>query len=131
MRIGKLDLPENTVVAPCVYLVHRRPSLYPDPTRFRPERFLSFKPSASEWIPFGGGLRRCIGASFAVYEMKMVLSALLPRIDARLATPDVRVVRRSITLAPEGGLPLVVTARRSRAAATRPRQAVATASAPA
>jgi cytochrome P450 len=130
MRIGDLDLPEGTVVAPAVYLVHTRPSLYPDPTRFHPDRFLSFKPSPSEWLPFGGGLRRCIGAAFALYEMKMVLSTILPRVDARLANDDVRVVRRSITLAPEGGLPIVVTARRSRrGATTQGRQVVATASA--
>jgi cytochrome P450 len=123
MRIGNLALEAGTVVGPSVYLVHMRPSLYPDPTRFRPERFLTFKPSPWEWLPFGGGLRRCIGAAFAIYEMKMVLSALLPRIDARLATADVRVVRRSITLAPEGGMPIVVTARRSRRVAGKPRQA--------
>ncbi len=123
MRIGGMDLPRGTIVSPSMYLVHRRPSLYPDPTRFRPDRFLTFKPSPSEWLPFGGGLRRCIGAAFAVYEMKMVLSTLLPRVDAHLASDDVRVVRRSITLAPGAGLPIVVTARRSRHVAGKPRQA--------
>ncbi|MGH7435647.1 MAG: cytochrome P450, partial [Polyangiaceae bacterium] len=93
MRIGGVDFAAQTIVAPSVYLVHQRPSLYPDPTRFHPDRFLSFKPSTSEWIPFGGGLRRCIGAAFAVYEMKMVLATLLPRVDARLAQDGVRVVR--------------------------------------
>jgi cytochrome P450 len=131
-RIGNMDLPAETMVVPAVYLVHQRPSLYPDPTRFYPDRFLSFKPTTSEWIPFGGGLRRCIGAAFAVYEMKMVLATLLPRVDARLARERVRVVRRGITLAPEAGLPIVVTARRSaRAASSKPRQtAVAAAAAP-
>src|SRR5262249_52552405 len=98
-RIGTLDLPKGAVVAPSIYLVHRRPSLYPEPERFRPERFLSFKPAAWEWLPFGGGLRKCVGAAFAIYEMKMMLAALLPRIDARLAVPSqkVRVARRGIT----------------------------------
>jgi cytochrome P450 len=130
MRIGGVVLPAETIVAPSVYLVHQRPSLYPDPTRFHPDRFLSFKPTTSEWIPFGGGLRRCIGAAFAVYEMKMVLATLLPRVDAHLAKDGVRVVRRSITLAPENGLPIVVTARRSaRVVASKPRQTALSAAA--
>ena len=119
MRIGALDLGKGTFVAPSIYLVHRRPSLYPDPTRFDPDRFLTFKPAAWEWLPFGGGLRRCVGAAFAVYEMKMVLAAMLPRVEMRLAVDRVRNVRRAITITPEGGLPVVVTAKRSRASASR------------
>jgi len=119
MKIGGFELPAGALVAPCIYLVHMRRSLYPDPRRFRPERFLTFKPSPSEWLPFGGGLRRCIGAAFAIYEMKMVLASMLPRIDARLANEDVGMSRRGITLTPEGGLPIVVTARRSRQGAAR------------
>jgi len=115
-KIGALDLPAGTFVAPSIYLVHRRPSLYPDPTRFRPERFLDLKPAAWEWLPFGGGLRKCVGASFALYEMKMVLAATLPRVDMRLASDRVRYVRRSVTITPEGGLPVILLARRSRAA---------------
>jgi cytochrome P450 len=99
--------------------VHRRPSLYPEPERFRPERFFSFKPAPWEWLPFGGGLRRCVGAAFATYEMKMVLASMLPRIDARLATDRVRLSRRGVTIAPSQGLPIVVTARRSREAYAR------------
>jgi cytochrome P450 len=116
---GGLDLAPGTVVAPSVHLVSRRPSLYPEPERFLPDRFLTFKPAPWEWLPFGGGLRRCIGQAFAIYEMKMVLAAILARIDARLATNDVRVSRRAITLTPSGGLPIVVTVRRSRHLATR------------
>jgi cytochrome P450 len=112
-KLGALDLPAGASVAPCVYLVHRRTSLYPEPARFLPDRFLTFKPSPSEWLPFGGGLRRCIGAAFAIYEMKIVLASLLPRVDARLAR-EVRIVRRGITLAPSGGMQVVLTARRSR-----------------
>ena len=120
-RIGAIDLPAGSVVAPSIYLVHRRGSLYPEPERFRPERFLGFKPAAWEFLPFGGGLRKCVGASFAVYEMKMVLAALLPRVDARLAVSSdrIRVARRGITLTPSDGLPIVVTAKRSRAAWSR------------
>jgi cytochrome P450 len=114
MKFGGYELPAETIVTPSVYLVHRRPSLYPEPARFKAERFLEIRPSQWEWLPFGGGLRRCIGAAFAMYEMKMVLGALLPRVDMRLEGGEVRAVRRAITLAPAGGLPVVVTARRSR-----------------
>ena len=123
MKLAGHDLPAGTTVAPAVYPVHQRPSLYPDPRTFRPERFLTFKPSPSEWLPFGGGLRRCIGAAFALYEMKMVLASLLPRIDARLAGERVRMSRRGITLAPAGGLPIVVTARRPRPGTVRAKAA--------
>ncbi len=123
MKLGGMDLAAGTMVAPAVYLVHQRPSLYPDPRAFRPERFLSFKPSPSEWLPFGGGLRRCIGAAFAIYEMKMVLASILPRIDARLAEDRVRMSRRGVTLAPSGGLPIVVTARRPRPGVARAKAA--------
>jgi cytochrome P450 len=113
--LGSLaGLPAGTFVTPSVYLVHRRPSLYPEPARFRPERFLTFKPTPWEWLPFGGGLRRCIGAAFAVYEMKMVLASVLQRVEASLASDEVRVVRRGITLAPSEGLPILVSARRPR-----------------
>jgi len=114
MKLADYELPTGAVVAPAVYLVNRRAPLYPQPTRFRPDRFLTFKPSPWEWIPFGGGLRRCIGAAFAVYEMKMVLASILPRVDARLATENVRVARRGITITPSNGLPIIVTARRAR-----------------
>jgi cytochrome P450 len=123
MKLGGMDLTAGTMVAPAVYLVHQRPSLYPDPRAFKPERFLTFKPGPSEWLPFGGGLRRCIGAAFAIYEMKMVLASMLPRIDARLADARVRTVRRGITLAPSGGLPIVVTARRPRPGVARAKAA--------
>jgi cytochrome P450 len=114
MTIGGHDLPAGAAVAPSIYLVHRRPSLYPEPARFRPDRFVGWKPAAWEWLPFGGGLRRCVGAAFAIFEMKMVLATMLPRVEMRLARDRVRAVRRAITVTPERGLPVVVTARRSR-----------------
>jgi cytochrome P450 len=123
MKIGGRDLPAGTSVAPAIYLVHQREDLYPDPRSFRPDRFLTFKPTPSEWLPFGGGLRRCIGAAFAIYEMKMVLASMLPRVDARLESDDVRVARRGITISPSGGLPIVVTARRPRPDAARAKAA--------
>jgi cytochrome P450 len=115
-KIGDIEIGAGRVVACAIYLVHRRPSLYPDPDRFRPDRFVTFKPASWEWLPFGGGLRRCIGAAFAILEMKMVLAALLPRVTAHLAKLSIHPVRRGITLTPSGGLPVVITARRSREA---------------
>jgi cytochrome P450 len=119
MRVAGLDLPAGAFVAPAIYLVHRNPSLYPEPERFRPERFVDFKPAAWEWLPFGGGIRRCVGAAFAMYEMKMVLAAMLPRVEMHLRSERVRGVRRTITITPEGGLRVVLTAKRSRAASAK------------
>jgi cytochrome P450 len=104
MNIAGYDLPEGINVAPCIYLTHRREDLYPEPAAFRPERFLGVKPGTYSWIPFGGGTRRCLGASFALFEMRQVLQAVVSRV--RLAAPDdgsERVRRRAITFAPERG----------------------------
>jgi cytochrome P450 len=114
--IGDLQLPKGGIVAASIYLTHRRPSIYPEPARFNPDRFLTFKPAPWEWLPFGGGLRKCVGAAFAMYEMKMVLAAILPRIEMRLVNEHVKHKRRAVTITPAGGLPVVVTARRSRQA---------------
>jgi cytochrome P450 family 135 len=72
MRIGGFDLPAGTRAAPCGWLLHRRPDVYPDPDAFTPERFLETPPGTYTWIPFGGGTRRCLGASFSMFEMKHV-----------------------------------------------------------
>jgi len=84
--------------------VHRRPDVYPDPAAFRPERFLEQPAGTYTWLPFGGGVRRCIGASFAVFEMKTVLQAIAARVHLEPAdqAPE-RVVRRAITLTPSRG----------------------------
>jgi cytochrome P450 len=112
MRIGGWDLPADVAVGPCIYLVHRRPDVWPDPERFDPGRFLGARPSPYEFLPFGGGSRRCLGMAFALYEMKVVLAAVLSRVDlARAPGYRMKVVRRSITLAPSRGMPVVVTAR--------------------
>lgn len=101
MELGGHRLPAGTHVAPCIYLTHRLPRLYPRPAAFRPERFLDRTPDAYAWIPFGGGVRRCLGAGFATLEMKEVLRTVLRR--ARLRAPDPRpesARRRAVTLAP-------------------------------
>jgi cytochrome P450 len=109
MQIGGTDLPAGVVAAPCIYLAHRRPDRWPEPERFRPERFLETKPTPYEFLPFGGGVRRCLGMAFALVEMKIVLAEVLSRVELRTAPGyQVRVVRRSVTLAPSEGMPVVV-----------------------
>ena len=107
-RIGDHDLPAGCVASPCVYLTHRRPDVWPEPEAFRPERFLGTRVDPYTFFPFGGGLRHCLGAAFALYEMKIVLARMLPRVVLKPAPRyTVRVVRRSITFAPSGGLPVI------------------------
>jgi cytochrome P450 len=107
-RIGKCDLPAGIAVSPCIYLAHRRPEVWPDPERFDPDRFLAKRPGPNEFFPFGGGVRHCLGAAFAMYEMKIVLAQALSRVSLRSAPGHtVRVVRRSITFAPSGGMPVI------------------------
>jgi cytochrome P450 len=104
MELGGWSLPANAVLAPCVYLVHRRPDVYPEPDRFRPERFLEQPAGTYTWIPFGGGVRRCLGGSFAMFESKVVLSTVFSRVRLRAADPrPEHVRRRSITFAPNRG----------------------------
>jgi hypothetical protein len=86
------------------YLIHHDPEIYPDPHAFRPERFLDNTPGTYTWIPFGGGRRRCLGASFAMLEMKVVLKALLGACELRDSGEGVEVAqRRNITVRPQGG----------------------------
>jgi cytochrome P450 len=109
VQIGEYTIPAGWKVAPCIYLMHRHASVYaPDPTAFRPERFLEKPAGTYTWIPFGGGIRRCIGASFAVFEMKAVLAAIARTVDLRAVTPDrEHVVRRAITLTPNRGAEVI------------------------
>jgi cytochrome P450 family 135 len=101
MEFGGYELPAGVKVVPSIYLVHRRPDVYPEPERFLPERFLSRPPGTYTWIPFGGGIRRCLGGAFAQFEMEVVLRELAARtaIDPARARPE-RVYRRAITETP-------------------------------
>lgn len=107
-RLGPYELPEGTAINPCIYLTHRRPDLWVEPRRFRPERFLDAKPPPHHFFPFGGGLRRCIGMSFAQFEMKLVLAQLLRHEMTLPKDYQGRMRRRGITFAIEDGLPLAV-----------------------
>jgi cytochrome P450 family 110 len=109
MSIGGHHLPAGVNASPCIYLAHRRPSCWPEPEKFDPQRFLTGQPTLYEFFPFGGGIRRCLGMAFALYEMKVVLAEVLTRASLR-KTPGYkpRPVRRNITLAPSKGMPLVL-----------------------
>jgi cytochrome P450 len=105
IRIGPIDYPAGVAITPNAYLIHHDPAIYPDPYTFRPERFLEEPPGTYTWIPFGGGRRRCIGATFAQMEMRIVLRAVLERFEVRAGDtggPE-RARRRSITLSPRRG----------------------------
>jgi cytochrome P450 family 110 len=95
------SLEPGTIVVGCIYLAHRREDVYPDPDEFRPERFLERRYSPFEYLPFGGGVRRCIGMAFAQFEMKLVTSGILSGFRLALAdSHSVRPVRCGLTSGP-------------------------------
>jgi cytochrome P450 len=101
LQLGGWTLPEGAWLAPCAYLVHRRRDVYEDPLAFRPERFLDRRPGTYTWLPFGGGVRRCLGASFAQLEMRQVLQTVVSAVELRPARIEAEQIRpRFITLAP-------------------------------
>jgi cytochrome P450 len=103
-RLGDYELPAGTFAMAAIAALHYREDLFPQPEEFRPERFLGDKPDTYSWIPFGGGVRRCIGAAFAEYEMRVVLREFLERAELRAPDPKPeRVAVRNITLAPAKG----------------------------
>jgi cytochrome P450 len=109
LELGGRTIPADVYLNLSIYLLHRRPDLYPDPEAFRPERFLERPAGTYEWIPFGGGMRRCLGASFALFEMRVVLQAILDRVALQ---PErgrgERTGRRAITLVPGSGARIAV-----------------------
>jgi cytochrome P450 family 135 len=116
VEIGDWQLPAGTYVNPCIHLVHTRPDVYPEPHVFRPERFLDQPAGTYTWIPFGGGVRRCLGATFALFEMKTVLKAIAREAALRPARQESeRIARRVITLVPGRGAEVVMEPRHSQA----------------
>jgi cytochrome P450 len=104
VEVGGWAYPTGVCLVPNAYLIHHDPELYPDPYAFRPERFLDNSPGTYTWIPFGGGRRRCLGASFAILEMKIVLRAVLGALDVRPASARYEAARRrNITIRPAAG----------------------------
>jgi cytochrome P450 len=106
---GGREYPPGVILCPCSYLVHRREELYPEPDRFRPERFLERKCGPHEWFPFGGSNRVCVGMPFALYEMKVLLATLLGRVRlGRPAGARSRARRYGLVMGPDDGARVVV-----------------------
>jgi cytochrome P450 len=109
MRLGGYDLPAGAFIVPCIYLIHRREDLWPDPKRFNPVRFIGRRWSPWEFFPFGGGADRCLGAAFAIYEMKIIIAQILHCVTLDGAPGyAVKAVRHGITLVPSEGMPVIV-----------------------
>jgi cytochrome P450 len=111
LTIAGRQLPAGVTIAPCIYLVHRRPELWPNPDQFNPDRFVESRQSPYTFLPFGGGPRRCLGAALASYQMKIVIAEILSRV--RLKPVDgytAHATRRGIAFAPSEGLPVIANA---------------------
>jgi cytochrome P450 len=126
------ELPPGVKVYPAIALVHYRPDLYPEPERFRPERFVDDGAESYAWLPFGGGIRRCIGAALAQAEMSEVLRVVLSQVELapERQAPD-PVVLRGITLAPRHGVPVRVSGRTASPRAPRSARSAGSSRAPA
>lgn len=109
VEIGGFEYPPGVALLASGHLVHHDPDIYPDPFAFRPERFVGSAPGTYTWIPFGGGRRRCLGASFALQEMKIVICSALERYELEPASAArERTGRRSITFSPDGGATVIL-----------------------
>ncbi|MEH2236429.1 cytochrome P450 [Nostoc sp.] len=120
LEIMGYQLNPGTLVIPCIYLTHHREDLYPQSKQFKPERFLERQFTPSEYLPFGGGNRRCIGMAFALFEMKVILATVLSRWQMELAdSKPVQPVRKGFLLSPGDGVQMVVTGRHQQNQAVR------------
>jgi cytochrome P450 len=120
VTIGGFTYPPGVVLLASAYLVHHDPGLYEEPYAMRPERFLDEPPGTYTWIPFGGGRRRCLGASFATQEMKIVLAAVLRRFEMQPTGAPETTRRRSITFSPSRGATVILRARAAAVIAGEP-----------
>jgi cytochrome P450 len=119
LTIAGRHLPAGATVASCSLLIHRRPDVYPQPTAWQVDRFVATRPPAGAWLPFGGGVRRCIGAAFAQFEASTVLDELVRALELRPAgRPTRRTARRGIVIVPPRGGRVIATARPATARAT-------------
>jgi cytochrome P450 len=121
MRLGGYTIPAGTKVAPCIHLIHRREDVYPRPRAFIPERFLQRPAGAYTWIPFGGGTRRCLAATFSVLEMKRVMQAVLSEVELRAVQSRGEQARRSAIAFSPNQQGLVMVTRRMPGTATAPK----------
>ena len=118
LSVDGLELPAGSDVTPAIWLTHTNPEIYPDPLAFKPERFLEQPPETYSWIPFGGGVRRCLGATFAEFEMRIALRSILGRCELESATGKPEgTKRRNVTLSPRNGTKVRL---RDRARVARP-----------
>jgi cytochrome P450 family 135 len=121
MRLGGYDLPAGTIVAPCIHLIHRDERHYPEAHRFLPERFVGKQPGTYTWIPFGGGVRRCLAASYAEMEMKRVLRIVLETTELRAVESSAERARKSaIAFAPDQKGLVIAEPRETEPAGPRP-----------
>ena len=105
------QLEAGTSLFPSIYLAHQREDIYPEPKKFKPERFIEREYSPYEFLPFGGGNRRCLGYAFALFEMKLVLATVLSRVEMELLdNRPLKSARRGFTFTPEGGVKMKVKA---------------------
>lgn len=115
VHIAGYDFEPGTFLVPCIYLTHHRADLYPDSKEFQPERFIERQFSPYEFLPFGGSNRRCIGAAFALFEMKLALATILRQYELALIEPTPATpIRRGVTMAPKGGVPMIMTRERAK-----------------
>jgi cytochrome P450 len=105
------SLPAGILLSPCIHLLHRHPQLYPEPEQFRPERFLGRRFAGHEFMPFGGGIRRCTGASFARYEMALALATIVAGVDLAVRDEPIEVRRANLAVIPSTGGRVTVTGR--------------------
>jgi cytochrome P450 len=113
-RFGRCAVPAETPVLMSILLIHHREDVYPDPFEFRPERWLGRKPGTYEWIPFGGGIRRCLGAALAMAEQRVVLEAMARRLDLEADDPTPEhAVHRNVTMIPSRGARVTIRSRHS------------------
>ncbi|HVX32556.1 MAG TPA: cytochrome P450 [Solirubrobacterales bacterium] len=111
-RLGDYGVEPGTAIAMSILLVHHREDVYPDPFAFRPERWLGRKPGTYDWIPFGGGIRRCLGAALAMAEQRVVLTTMARRLDlAPDREPPERAMHRNVTMIPARGARVVIAAK--------------------
>lgn len=118
MELGGYMIPAGTTVAPCVHLVHRREDIYPEPLLYRPERFLERPAGTYTWIPFGGGVRRCLAASYAMLLMKQVIATVVGEVDLRPVDPRSERARKSAIAFVPHRHAMVIAERRHEADAT-------------
>jgi cytochrome P450 family 135 len=119
LELGGYTLPEGTEINPSISVIHARPDTFPGPRDFRPERFLEDDPPDTyTWIPFGGGTRRCLGASFALFEMRVAIRRVIERttLEAASSKPE-QVERRGVTMVPKTGTRVLLRERRAAAPA--------------